>query len=450
MVLVGRALESILSRTLVLDCPSMTLVPAVEDGRPHYKGSGYIALGDGRFDFKLFSDQEYDPESLLRYRAAKSGQFLGDPDYYILYATDINYQAWQSSEIFTELTKRAGIVASGKIDWIRSTMPHQLPLKTNILHLWFPERLRLPQYQNTQSTAKVGEQLTTIASGNSNITTFSSSGYDLAVGTEQGWTKIEASKTGELPKSLAACLQESLAFVLGRAIRATIVQEFDANQITTTIVPTTTKTHSSHPYAPLVHLSPAAAVWRLYELFFRYSVEHGDQTRRHLSATLQYVFHLFGAPLDALALAFSVAVEGLLNTEYADIVKPPESLLAELKTAAEILKGSDLSSSTVNRILGSLANMKSPNAKDRLFALAQSGVISPSQVAAWKKLRNSTAHAKSHEFDDAFLTLCHEVLVLLYCLVFHIIGYAGPFTDYGIIGWPEREYPFTPEPQTDV
>jgi hypothetical protein len=441
MILIGQVLESILSRNLVLDCPNMTLVPVVEDGRPHYRGSGCLTFGDGGFDFKLFADQRYDPASIPLHPVAQSGQFLGDADYYTLQATDVGYQTWQSSEVYPEVKFGAGIIASGKVDWLRSIRSHNLSIKINVLQLWFPEKLRLPYDQVTRSVATVGEEPVG-ESWETNVSSFPSSGYNLTFRNDQGWTIIEASKPGELPRNLASCLQESLAFVLGRSIQATIIQEFDAGQITTTIVPSRIKFKSSHSYPPLAYLNPADAVWRLYERFFRYSAEKGGKARSHLSTTLQYIFNLFGSPLDALALALGVAVEGLLRTEFAGISKPSDYQLAELKTAEKILQDSELSRSTVDRILGSLANMRSSSAKDRLFALTQQGVISPAQLSAWKKLRNSTAHAERHDFDDAFLILCHKVLVLLYCLAFQVIGYEGPFTDYGAIGWPEKEYPF--------
>jgi hypothetical protein len=446
MILIGQVLESLLARTLVLDCPTMELVPVVEDGRPHYKGSGYLTFGDGGFDFKLLSDQGYDPGSIFQSAAAKLGQLLGNSDYYTLHATDVNHKDWQSSEVFPKLQKGAGIVASGRVEWIRSITHHQMSLEENVVQLWFPEKLRLPYDQAVHSVSRIGEKMIA-ESSRAGAASFSTSGYDLSFRTNEGWTIVEASKVGELPRKLTACLQESLAFVLGRSIQATIIQEFDASQITTTILPARVNAYTIHSYPPFGYLSPADAVWRLYENFFRYSVER-DGSTRPLSTTLQYIFHLFNAPLDALALALGVAVEGLLKAEYSGIAKPPSSVLAELNRAEEIIKKSDLSSSTVSRIIGSLGNMRSSSTKDRLYALAQSGVILPSQVAAWSKLRNSTAHAANHEFDDAFLSLCHEVLVLLYCLVFNLIGYVGPFTDYGTIEWPERAYPFATESES--
>jgi hypothetical protein len=446
MILIGQALETLLARTLVLDCPTMELVPVVEDGRPHYKGSGYLTFGDGGFDFKLLCDQRYDPGLIVRPAAAKPGQLLGDSDYYTIHATDVSHKTWQSSEVFPDLQKGAGIVASGRVEWIRSITQHQMSLEENVVQLWFPEKLRLPYDQAVHSVSKVGEKMIA-ESSRAGAASLSTSGYDISFRFNEGWTTIEASKKGEIPRKVIACLQESLAYVLGRSIQATIIQEFDANQITTTLLSARAKADASHSYPPLVYRYPADAVWRLYENFFRYSVERDGPTRP-LSTTLQYVFHLFNAPLDALALALGVAVEGLLKAEYSSIAKPPSSVLDELKRAEEIIKKSDLSSSTVNRIIGSLGNMKSPSTKDRLYALVQSGIILPSQVAAWDKLRNSTAHAASHEFDDAFLSLCYEVLVLLYCLAFNLIGYIGSFTDYGTVEWPEREYPFATESES--
>jgi hypothetical protein len=35
----------------------------------------------------------------------------------------------------------------------------------------------------------------------------------------------------------------------------------------------------------------------------------------------------------------------------------------------------------------------------------------------------------------------HEVEVLLRQLTFHLMEYEGPFTDYGVHGYPSKQYP---------
>jgi hypothetical protein len=39
------------------------------------------------------------------------------------------------------------------------------------------------------------------------------------------------------------------------------------------------------------------------------------------------------------------------------------------------------------------------------------------------------------------IDLIHKVTVLMYHIVFYLIGYRGKFTDYSSLGFPEKTYP---------
>jgi hypothetical protein len=84
--------------------------------------------------------------------------------------------------------------------------------------------------------------------------------------------------------------------------------------------------------------------------------------------------------------------------------------------------------------------MKNPRARDYLEGLVQDGVIPKAYLDAWKALRNSAAHADAADgaWIEPVLRKSGIVLALYYRLVFLLIGYQGPYTDYGEIGWPER------------
>lgn len=144
MILTDEVLDTIKSGRLVLDCPQMKLVPIIEEGRSHYKGSGYIALGERGLNFKLFTEQSFDISAFFHPPSVKAGQFLTDSDYYWLYAVDLSGRIWRSSRIYPEINQGAGIVVNGKIDTIRSRTEHKLSPTTHALKLGSPRGSHFP------------------------------------------------------------------------------------------------------------------------------------------------------------------------------------------------------------------------------------------------------------------------------------------------------------------
>ena len=78
---------------------------------------------------------------------------------------------------------------------------------------------------------------------------------------------------------------------------------------------------------------------------------------------------------------------------------------------------------------------------------AQGGAVT-AHVKAWQELRNKQVHPSvgpldnpaSRDFQEQ-LDLVHQVTVLMYHIVFHLIGYRGKYTDYATLNFPNRDYP---------
>jgi hypothetical protein len=89
--------------------------------------------------------------------------------------------------------------------------------------------------------------------------------------------------------------------------------------------------------------------------------------------------------------------------------------------------------------------MLTPRPKDKLMSLVNAGLMRRELMTAWAVVRNSTVHAADfkptktakifHNYQSA-LTLLNE-------LIFLIIGYVGQYTDYSVVGWPERNWEWT-------
>lgn len=74
--------------------------------------------------------------------------------------------------------------------------------------------------------------------------------------------------------------------------------------------------------------------------------------------------------------------------------------------------------------------------------LAALRIIRDKNVRDWNSLRNHWVHRKPPEnwghVETTSVADC--VLTLFHHLIFHLIGYGGPYIDYSTEGWPEQYY----------
>ena len=144
--------------------------------------------------------------------------------------------------------------------------------------------------------------------------------------------------------------------------------------------------------------------------------------------------------LEMSSLVLSVAVEGIVGLLQGKGLADKD-LVRDVETALEVATGAEFPASLKQRILGSIGAMKQLRAQDYLKPLVKAGVIPIGHVDAWQRLRHSSAHADAYEGDWIGPTVRRSsvVLALYYRLVFMLIGYRGPYTDYSQIGWPAAE-----------
>jgi hypothetical protein len=104
-----------------------------------------------------------------------------------------------------------------------------------------------------------------------------------------------------------------------------------------------------------------------------------------------------------------------------------------------------------DRANGLISAMSNKRPQDTLYALAEDGCVEKDYVYAWTYLRNKHVHPtlkdlkKPDQVDhQKLIDHIHRVEVLLRQPTFYLIGYEGPFTDYGVHGdqgFPTKQYP---------
>ena len=84
----------------------------------------------------------------------------------------------------------------------------------------------------------------------------------------------------------------------------------------------------------------------------------------------------------------------------------------------------------------------------RMYLLIPTGHADAEHIRAWKKLRNKFVHPRQIDLKklndnqlQELVHMIHKVTVLMYHIVFYLIGYNGKFSDYSSLGFPERSYP---------
>jgi hypothetical protein len=158
--------------------------------------------------------------------------------------------------------------------------------------------------------------------------------------------------------------------------------------------------------------------------------------------------------VDAWAVGISVAVEavsGLIDTAN-DEDKTKKLALYQKKALAWLAMQEDLSADIKNRARGQICAMSNKRPQDTLYALATAGRVEKKYVDAWADFRNRHVHPRLQDLEkptsvnmQKMFDQIHKVEVLLRQLTFHLIGYEGPFTDYGEHGFPPKPYPFSTE-----
>lgn len=258
------------------------------------------------------------------------------------------------------------------------------------------------------------------------------------------------SERNRLPPRIELRLLEALEFVIGHAVRCQVVRIRRSHTVETTVSAVRGDLGTARWQPPLVQ----QWVWipgtnritsrhhrRLFERFLAHGISCGGRMHS-VSDQLAAIREASTARyIDAYALTMTVAVESLAFSDAHVRVRRPaerqiQSLLSWIRNWGD-------SEELKLRALGAVANLGQTRAGDILRNLVRKAVITKQQYEAWQKLRNRSAHEYQllRGSPNQLRELLPRVQVLFYRLVFHAIGYRGPYTDYSSPEWPTRQYP---------
>ena len=163
------------------------------------------------------------------------------------------------------------------------------------------------------------------------------------------------------------------------------------------------------------------------------------------AAALRSVLRASGAHIEARAIQLGVSIEGLLKSEFPDLVDRVTTDTVQLNKAKLAIEDTGLEKSMKNRVLGVISSMHRPRPQELLRVLADDGRVREKFVSVYRELRNPAVHGETARDEDLqkWVDSAAAGLTLLYELIFARIGYSGPYTDYSELGQPTIEYPPT-------
>ncbi len=441
-----------------VDCPKMQLRSRGKPPKYLYSGPGYIFQpARGTFAFHLYSHRKQNSITSGLLDLLKTGEIIPDDVYFDLSAEDQHGRLWRSRRILPNSLDRAAsgnLIIDGELSElsIRFGLPRHLDCKGSHIKLYTFHILKIPLIHRTIRRTKIAKGFNQSSSRNAWI--FRCLGISWQIVQEAEQASIEAySESDHFPPHIEDRIIDALEFVSGHAVQCEVLRIRRNHSVEITLrqkLPLAAVTRWQRPLAQQFLTIPGTrrVTIRYHKRLFERFLRHGlacTAAVHPISAQLAAVREAgAGRYIDAYALTLCVAMESLLQSSFGKVrIKiPTEQELGDLLKWIQDWKGS---AQLKNRTAGAIGQMRQRRAGDIMRALVGREIITRDQYKAWDRLRNRSAHEYqlSKNNPEELRTLLPKVEVLLNHLIFHAIGYKGPYTDYASLDWPIRQYPNT-------
>lgn len=308
--------------------------------------------------------------------------------------------------------------------------------------LYFAERIDTPANVATITTVQESDEERPRKGFERNVWAIACG--DLRIRIRRGETGFEIkvlAQAAGIPAGLDTRLEESIWFCLGQPLTADIVQYRRGDRAGVLVRSRGRSEKLRAAFAPYSTgmVDSATVLADVFCRYLQYVSQYEEQRFHPLSVLVRKALRSRDGTIEEAALALSVAIEGVLHHGFEHMGRAKAGVVDAVRKLEALLEDHLKSSVLKDRVEGFLRAVTRPNPRTALQTLATGGVVTEEQVNAWERLRHAAAHGK--EYDISFrelYQLSQHLRVLLNVLVFELIRYAGPYTDYGTVGWPTR------------
>jgi hypothetical protein len=434
-----------------LDCKRMVLTRHKNNGE-RFEGQGYIRQSpDGALIFKTYVVQHNaEPHSdLTAGFGVKAGRLHSDEMFYDLDATGLDGTRWTATRIQTArhwYASDMSVLINGKI---QSVIAHlDAPQPRHYLRLHFFEEYDVPLHYMSE-TERHGNRFLVRDRAEFEVCELK---FEVRKREGTGETIVEVTSESAFPVAINLRIQEALQYITAKPASWRARVESEDKELRLELASPWRESIRTQFWPPINPISThfLKRGWGLFGKYLAYVVKDTEGTYWNpVAYHLHNVCEATANSVDARAVAVSVAVEavaGLISVGD-DKAKADQVALFQERMRELLAKQTDFAD-LARRMKGLINAMGNKRPQDTLYALADTGHVEKDYVEAWTYLRNRHLHPtlkdlKKPELEDyqKLVDHIHRVEVLLRQLTFYLIGYEGPFTDYGVEGFPTKQYP---------
>jgi len=158
--------DSVLANTLVLECPSLRLIPNSSE-KPGYIGSGLVSLNEeGFFEVVVLLPKPLPFEEAMPELRWPIGEVLGEEHYYTLEATDFKARAFEAKGLLpTYHVGPGGIVIHAKAPSVILNEESEIRSDKNYLSVTFAGEIRFPANTQVSEEKHIGGKRNSVKRG---------------------------------------------------------------------------------------------------------------------------------------------------------------------------------------------------------------------------------------------------------------------------------------------
>jgi hypothetical protein len=448
--------DRFISGNFVLHCSLIKLDQCgVMTAPKTYSGSGSITLNprEGFAGSFVSPAPVHIFAQLMEDQKLVSGEIIPDSHFYRLQATSVDGTTWTNPKVAIRLNPdAAGTLVTFDLDFLATTSPATDASRTAAQFV-FLEALPFPLTAATRTTQKGpdDEQSSWKRDRGERRTARMHVKYR-EWKEEPAHSQFTAILSGPAPFGFENRLVEALRFATAVPASWVMLEYVQGGMVHFELSPY--RPPQNHLVnEPLQARETPLDFFRLLETYYVHSCGHAKgEEFSQLSTAIGALFALKGLDISEISLVIGVAIEALLKEGFSDLEDTDPELVAEVESVEKMIDSLiTIRENSRDRMKGSMGGLKSTRAQDKLGKLQKLGLVTPSELQHWKKLRNTSAHGALRVDPQKWQQLLQRIFAvttLAYKLAFLRIGYFGPYTDYGSPGWPSAWFPARDDAQT--
>ncbi|WP_162596185.1 hypothetical protein [Methylobacterium sp. 17Sr1-1] len=449
---IAEIVDFIAEKNVYINCTKIRLFRNKNNNAEFFEGPGFIRCDDdGKYLFQVFSTHTNVDEIALsqEWMGVKSGEMIPEGVFFSLTARSMGGELFLATDIFPKFDWADGsiVFAIGglrKLDLIAEKLSDRYSMD-----LVYMDDVKVPSIEMSKIVTPDMERHVR------NTSRFEAVGVKFLIRKYENYLLIRAISDEQLPDHFEMRVSEAIRFLTAMPHRPRIViEEGDTERRVTLYSDPQMYRGRRMMYPPVCPYTEAwhNSAWPLFVPYLDYTVNSTKGSAVNYSSYhLDNALEASQASLDAAAIGMSVAIEGLASlvqkpfdkNQREHLEKLRDSIVSHIDGHCELRIYKD----RIDNLLGMLFNTR---VQDKVYYLANVHKAYASDIRAWSDVRNKFVHPKYSKSyykgaRKVHITLAqyYRETVLMYHIIFSVIGFTESFTDYATPNFPSRNYPLT-------